>query len=59
MHKPGFFQKDVSRQPPPDWLETVTIPSESNGDDIRYVLCQDQASLLYLACRSTFTAFSL
>jgi len=45
---PSFFQKDVSKQPPPDWVETVTIPSES-GDAPTYCLCQDEASLLYLA----------
>ena len=46
---PGFFQKDVSRQPPPDWVETVAVASGSVGKNARYVLCQDAASLLYLA----------
>jgi bifunctional non-homologous end joining protein LigD len=45
----SFFQKDVSRQPPPDWVETVTIPPESGAKAITYLLCQDAASLLYLA----------
>jgi bifunctional non-homologous end joining protein LigD len=44
----SFFQKDVSKQPPPAWVETVTIPSES-GDAPTYCLCQNEASLLYLA----------
>lgn len=44
----SFFQKDVSRQPRPAWVRTVTVPSESKGQ-ATYVLCQDEASLLYLA----------
>ncbi len=45
----SFFQKDVSRQPPPAWVQTVRIPPESGKADITYLLCQDTASLLYLA----------
>jgi bifunctional non-homologous end joining protein LigD len=47
IERPGFYQKDVSKQPPA-WVQTVEIPSESNGRHLRYVLCQDEASLLYL-----------
>jgi bifunctional non-homologous end joining protein LigD len=46
---PSFFQKDVSRQPPPAWVMTVAVPSGSGGRDVRYVLCQDEPTLLYLA----------
>jgi bifunctional non-homologous end joining protein LigD len=46
---PSFFQKDVSKQPPPDWVETIVLHSESTGSDIRYLLCQDERALLYLA----------
>jgi bifunctional non-homologous end joining protein LigD len=46
---PGFFQKDVSRQPPPDWVRTALVTSESDKGAIRYLLCQDEPSLLYLA----------
>jgi len=45
----GFFQKDVSRNPPPPWVETVPIRSESTGKTGRYVVCQDARTLLYLA----------
>jgi len=45
----SFFQKDVSKQPPPDWVNTVTIRSDSDGKNVRYVVCQDEATLLYLA----------
>ena len=45
----SFFQKDVSRNPPPAWVETVGIPSESTGRTGRYVVCQNAATLEYLA----------
>ena len=45
----SFFQKDVSRNPPPPWVETVPIHSESTGKTGRYAVCQDAATLLYLA----------
>lgn len=45
----SFFQKDISRQKPPAWLSTVDIPSEHRGEEIRYMLCQDEPSLMYLA----------
>jgi bifunctional non-homologous end joining protein LigD len=45
---PDFFQKDVSGQPPPPWVKTALVPHES-GRSRRYVLCQDEPSLLYLA----------
>jgi bifunctional non-homologous end joining protein LigD len=47
--KEGFFQKDVGRQSPPDWVETVVIHSESEDKDIRYLICQNEATLVYLA----------
>jgi bifunctional non-homologous end joining protein LigD len=45
----SFFQKDVSRQPPPDWVRTVVIKPESGKEDIRYLVCQDEPTLLYVA----------
>jgi bifunctional non-homologous end joining protein LigD len=46
----SFFQKDVSQQPPPDWVQTVLLPSDSGErKTIRSVLCQDEATLIYLA----------
>jgi bifunctional non-homologous end joining protein LigD len=45
----SFFQKDISRQAPPTWLSTVDIPSETRGQVIRHMLCQDEPSLMYLA----------
>jgi bifunctional non-homologous end joining protein LigD len=49
IHGKSFFQKDVSRQPPPDWVQTVTFASDSHGKKARAILCQDEATLVYLA----------
>jgi bifunctional non-homologous end joining protein LigD len=45
----SFFQKDVSRLKVPGWVRTVGVPSESNGRNVEYAVCQDVATLLYLA----------
>jgi bifunctional non-homologous end joining protein LigD len=46
----SFFQKDVSLQPPPDWVETIQLPSDSGERKIlRSILCQDEPTLAYLA----------
>jgi bifunctional non-homologous end joining protein LigD len=45
----SFFQKDMSRQPPPSWVETVMVHSDSENRDIRYLVCQNEATLLYMA----------
>ncbi|WP_081211984.1 DNA ligase D [Salegentibacter sediminis] len=46
--KPGFFQKDTEGQMP-DWIERINIYSESAEKEIEYMLCQNRASLLYMA----------
>ena len=49
---PGFYQKDVDHQPP-RWVKVRTIRSESDRKDaqkdINYLVCDDKATLLYLA----------
>jgi bifunctional non-homologous end joining protein LigD len=47
--KSSFFQKNVGNQPPPAWVKTTPIISENDGDAHTYLLCQDEASLLYMA----------
>ena len=47
--RPSFFQKDVSRNPPPSWVKTVPVSSESTRKTGQYVVCQDAPTLLYLA----------
>jgi bifunctional non-homologous end joining protein LigD len=41
-----FFQKDIKDAP--DWLDTLILQSESQKGEIRYLLCQDEASLIYI-----------
>jgi bifunctional non-homologous end joining protein LigD len=45
----SFFQKDVSKQPPPEWVETVVVPADDGKKRVEYVLCQNEETLLYLA----------
>jgi bifunctional non-homologous end joining protein LigD len=45
----SFFQKDMSTQPPPPWIRTIEIDSDSPEKPIRYLVCQDKATLLYMA----------
>ena len=42
----AFFQKNVTEHPA--WVESASIAS-SSGDMVEYLLCQDKATLLYLA----------
>ena len=44
----GFFQKDTPASVPP-WLTTIPIESGSEGKVINYLLCQDEATLIYMA----------
>ena len=47
IKKPSFYQKDNENLPA--WIESVKIHSESSQKEIEYMLCQNQASLLYMA----------
>ncbi|WP_026451246.1 DNA ligase D [Aequorivita capsosiphonis] len=47
INKPSFYQKDNDTLP--DWVETVKIYSESSKKEIDYLLCQNEATLLYMA----------
>ncbi|MEN6466894.1 MAG: DNA ligase D [Syntrophaceae bacterium] len=44
----SFFQKDVA-EVIPDWIETVDVRSESEDKQIKFMLCQDEATLIYMA----------
>lgn len=48
ISKPGFFQKDVDTKHIPKWAKTTVVHSESNDKDIDYLVCNDQATLLYM-----------
>jgi bifunctional non-homologous end joining protein LigD len=43
----GFYQKNVENSPA--WIKTVKIYSDSGEKDINFLLCQDEATLVYLA----------
>jgi bifunctional non-homologous end joining protein LigD len=45
----SFFQKNVGKQPPPEWVQTADLKAKQDEQSIRYLLCQDEATLLYLA----------
>ena len=44
----AFYQKDLPRHSPA-WVETEEIPSEGRGETIRYLICNNTASLLFAA----------
>lgn len=48
INKPGFYQKDVTGKVA-DWIEKHDYVSESDGEKKQYLVCTDEASLLYMA----------
>ncbi len=44
----GFYQKDAGEHFP-DWIKTSNVHSESSNKTVHYTLCNDKATLLYLA----------
>jgi bifunctional non-homologous end joining protein LigD len=48
INQQSFFQKDMPAMIP-GWLETVEIVSGTQGKKIKYLLCQDEATLVYMA----------
>ncbi len=49
INKPGFYQKNVSDGKVADWLVKHDYLSESDGETKQYLVCTDEASLLYMA----------
>ncbi|HLG02473.1 MAG TPA: DNA ligase D, partial [Bacteroidia bacterium] len=45
----SFFQKDIDRSKVPQWLKTEKVYSESNKAYIDYLICNDKATLMYMA----------
>lgn len=45
----GFFQKDQDLDKLPDWVHTEQVYSESNKENIDYLICDDKAHLLFMA----------
>ena len=48
IHGKAFYQKDAPAHIP-DWVETEAIRSESKGEAIRYIICNDRDTLLVMA----------
>lgn len=48
INAPNFYQKDV-RGKVPDWIETFDEFSESNNETIQYLVCSNEATLIYMA----------
>jgi len=46
---PGFYQKDMDVSQVPSWVKTEKIFSTSNNDYIDYLICNDTATLMYMA----------
>lgn len=44
----SFYQKDMGDKLP-SWIQSEAVFSESNGKDINYLLCQNKATLIYMA----------
>lgn len=45
---PNFYQKDM-RGKVPDWMETFDEFSESTGETVQYLVCANEATLVYMA----------
>ncbi len=55
IDKQGFFQQDRSEYFP-DWIESVKVPrSGKNSGKVDHVLCNNQATLVYLANQAVIT----
>jgi bifunctional non-homologous end joining protein LigD len=45
----SFFQKDVSKLHLPPFVDTISIRAKSTGRRVRYIVCNNKSTLLYLA----------
>jgi len=48
IEAPNFYQKNVQGKVP-DWIETYQDFSESTNENVQYLVCDGEASLLYMA----------
>lgn len=54
IEESGFYQKEVSDYFP-EWIERVMVPVESEAEDQPQVVCNDAATLVYLANQGCIT----
>ena len=45
----SFYQKNMEKEKIPSWLTTEKIFSESNHEYLDYLICNDKATLIYMA----------
>lgn len=45
----GFYQKAMDDRILKSWMKTTSLYSKSNEKEINYLLCQNEATLLYMA----------
>jgi bifunctional non-homologous end joining protein LigD len=45
----SFYQKDMDVEQVPSWLKTVKMESKTNSEGIDYMICNDEATLVYMA----------
>ncbi len=43
----SFYQKNMTDAP--DWAETISIKSDSTGETVHYLVCNNEATLVYMA----------
>ena len=48
VDQPYFFEKNATKHRP-DWVKTAPIWSEGNSRDVNYILCNDLATLIWVA----------
>lgn len=48
IEQPGFFQKDLDTDQIPSWIKSAPLHSESNNKDIDYLVCNNEATLLWM-----------
>lgn len=46
--KEGFYQKDAPREMP-EWVRVEEVPQRGGGDPVHHVVCENEATLVYLA----------
>lgn len=50
----SFFEKDAPRGTP-DWVKTISLPSSGKRSTVRYILCDDEATLVFVANLAAIT----
>jgi bifunctional non-homologous end joining protein LigD len=49
IREKSFYQKDMDIEQIPNWVKTVSLYSKSNDKNIDYMICNDRATLVYMA----------